>query len=167
MFHLIPIVPWLIVVLRFLLPLPWTLPVKVVAAGILLIASQQLLINRLSSGSVFAPEYPRPLIVLLNALFGAVVLLAIFQLALDIVSLVIGLINQGMPKIPVSVRYGMGLLAFGLSIYGVYQAVRVPPVKNVEIAIKDLPRASKATGSCNSQTFISAGCFQRLGPRKS
>lgn len=139
MFHLVPVVPWLVVVLRFILPLPWILPVKVIVAGILLVASQQLLINRLSSGSVFAPEYPRPLIILLNALFGTVVLLAIFQLALDVVSLVIGLVSQGMPTVPVSVRYGIGLLALGLSSYGVNQAVRVPPLKNVEIAIDNLP----------------------------
>ncbi len=139
MFHLIPVVPWLVVVFRFILPLPWILPVKIVVAGALLAASQQLLINRLSSGSVFAPEYPRPLIISFNVLFGAVVLLAIFQLALDLVSLVIGLVNKGMPTAPVSLRYGIGLLALGLSAYGVNQAIRVPPLKNVEIAIKDLP----------------------------
>jgi predicted MPP superfamily phosphohydrolase len=139
MFHLVPVVPWLVVVLRYILPLPWILPVKIIVASILLIASQQLLINRLSSGSVFAPEYPRPLIILFNALFGAVVLLAIFQLALDVVSLVIGLANQGMPTIPVYVRYSIGLLALGLSGYGVSQAVRVPPLKTVDIAIKGLP----------------------------
>lgn len=141
MFHLVPVIPWLIVVLRFILPLPWILPVKIIVAGILLIASQQLLINRLSSGSVFAPEYPRPLIILFNALFGAVVLLALFQLAVDLVSLVIGLVNWDMPTIPVFVRYGMGLLALGLSAYGVNQAIRVPPLKNVEVAIKNLPES--------------------------
>ena len=81
MFHLVPVLPWLVVVLRFLLPLPWILPIKIIVAGVLLVASQHLLINRLSSGSVFAPEYPRPLIILFNLLFGTMVLLAIFQLA--------------------------------------------------------------------------------------
>src|SRR6516164_10008131 len=97
MFRVILGLPWLIVLLRFLVPLPWILPVKIVVAGVLLVASQHLTINRISSGSMFAPEYPRPLIILFNVLFGATVLLAVFQLSLDAVSLVITLTGGRFP----------------------------------------------------------------------
>jgi len=141
MFHLFPVIPWLVVVLRFLVPLPWVLPVKVIVAGVLLVASQQLLINRLSSGSVFAPEYPRPVILILNVLFGTMTLLALFQLALDAVSLMAALFYGRFPDIPVGFRYCMGAVAIVLGAWGVSQAARVPPLKNVDVAIAGLPAA--------------------------
>lgn len=55
-------------------------------AILLLVASQFHLVSRLSSGSVFDPEFSRPLIIVFNVLFGAIVLLAVFQIALDVVS---------------------------------------------------------------------------------
>ncbi len=141
MFHVILGIPWLVVLLRFLLPLPWIWPAKALVAGLLLIASQQVFLNRLSSGSVFAPEYPRPFIILLNFLFGGTVLLAVFQLALDAVSLAAALVLGHFPLVPPELRYAIGLAAFGLAAYGVAGAVRIPPLKNIEIPIPDLPDA--------------------------
>jgi predicted MPP superfamily phosphohydrolase len=141
MFHFILGLPWLVVVFRFIAPLPWILPLKIILAGVLLVASQHLLISRLSSGSVFAPEYPRPLIILFNVLFGAMVLLAVMQLALDVVSIVLIPVLRHFPALPPELRYVMGVIAIGLASWGVSQAVRVPPEKNVEIAIKNLPPA--------------------------
>jgi predicted MPP superfamily phosphohydrolase len=139
MFQFILGLPWLVVLVRFLLPLPWFLPAKILIGGLLLVASQHLVINRMSSGSVFAPEYPRPLIILFTLLFGGTVLLAVFQIALDVVSLVVALANGRFPVVPPELRYAMAVAAFGLAAFGVSQAVRVPPVKNVELAIAGLP----------------------------
>jgi predicted MPP superfamily phosphohydrolase len=141
MFHFILGIPWLVVLLRFILPLPWIWPAKALLAGVLLVASQQVLLNRISSGSVFAPEYPRPLIIVLNFLFGATLLLAVFQIALDAVSLALALVEGEFPAVPPEVRYIIGLAAFGLAAFGVAGAVRIPPVKNVEISIRDLPES--------------------------
>lgn len=139
MFHIILGLPWLVVVVRFILPLPWIWPAKALLAGVLLVASQQVLLNRISSGSIFAPEYPRPLIIVLNFFFGATLLLAVFQIALDAVSLVLALVEGQFPAIPPEIRYIIGFAAFGLAAFGVAQAVRIPPLKSVEIAIQDLP----------------------------
>jgi predicted MPP superfamily phosphohydrolase len=139
MFQFILGLPWLVVLVRFLLPLPWFLPAKILIGGLLLVASQHLVINRISSGSVFAPEYPRPLIILFTLLFGGTVLLAVFQIALDVVSLVVALANGRFPAVPPELRYAMAVAAFGLAAFGVSQAVRVPPVKNVELATAGLP----------------------------
>lgn len=141
MFHVILGIPWLVVLVRFILPLPWIWPAKALLAGLLLIASQQVLINRISSGSVFAPEYPRPLIIILNFLFGATLLLAVFQIGLDVLSLILAAVLGHFPAVPPEVRYIMGLAAAGLAAFGVAQAVRIPPLKDVEISIKDLPEA--------------------------
>jgi predicted MPP superfamily phosphohydrolase len=138
MFHLIIGIPWLVVAVRFIMPLPWIWPIKLMLAGLLLVASQYYLVNRLSSGSVFSPEFPRPLIILFNLLLGTVVLLFVFQLALDAVTLVIAALRRGFPVIPPEIRYALGLLALGLSTYGVVQAIRLPPVRSVEIEIAGL-----------------------------
>ncbi|MDR6126094.1 hypothetical protein QE361_003608 [Sphingomonas sp. SORGH_AS802] len=45
----------------------------------MLAASQFHLWSRVSSGSVFAPEFPRPFVILFNWAFGALLLLALFQ----------------------------------------------------------------------------------------
>lgn len=141
MFHLIFGIPWLVVALRFIQPLPWFWSVKIIVALVLLVASQYHFVNKLSSGSVFSPEFPRPLIIAFNVVFGAIVFLALFQIALDAVSLIIGLINRGFPVVPPSVRYAMGIVAVALSAYGVSQAIRIPPLKNVDIVVRGLPEA--------------------------
>jgi predicted MPP superfamily phosphohydrolase len=141
MFHLIFGIPWLVVALRFIQPLPWALPAKLVVVGLLLVASQYHLVSRLSSGSVFSPEFPRPLIIAFNVLFGTIVLLAVFQLALDLGTVVVGLARGHLPVVAPGIRYGMGAIALGLSAFGVAQAIRVPPLKTIEVAIPGLPQA--------------------------
>ncbi|MGO7212126.1 metallophosphoesterase [Rhizobium ruizarguesonis] len=139
MFHLIFGIPWLVVVVRFIQPLPWTWSAKASLAILLLVAWQYHLVSRLSSGSVFDPEFSRPLIIVFNVLFGAIVLLAVFQIALDVVSLAIIPFKGGFPSAPAGIRYAIGVLALGLSAYGVSQAVRVPPLNDIEIPIAGLP----------------------------
>ena len=139
MFHLLAGIPWLLVLIRYIQPLPWPLPVKVLVAAVLLVASQYHLVNRLSSGSVLAPEFPRPLIVLFNWLLGTLLLLAVFQLAADAVILVLSALNGRMLAIPPDVRYGMGAAALALSAFGVWQAIRIPPLKEIAVAVSNLP----------------------------
>ncbi|NTF34820.1 metallophosphoesterase [Rhizobium skierniewicense] len=139
MFHLIFGIPWLVVVIRFIQPLPWLWSAKVVWAILILLASQYHLFSRLSSGSVFSPEFPRPLIIAFNVLFGTIVLLAVFQIALDLISLVIMPFKGHFPSVPAILRYVIGGVALCLSAYGVSQAVRVPPLKDIEIPIAGLP----------------------------
>jgi predicted small integral membrane protein len=81
MLHLIFALPSLYVLMRFVWPLSWTPSVKVFVAVLVLIASQYHLWSRLSSGSVFSPEFPRVLVLLFNWAFGAILLLAFMQIA--------------------------------------------------------------------------------------
>ncbi|MFA6155172.1 metallophosphoesterase [Mesorhizobium sp.] len=141
MFNIILGLPWLVVVVRFIEPLPWPWSIKITLAVILLIASQYLLFCRLSSGSIFSPEFPRPLIIAFNLVFGATVLLAVFQIALDAVSILLTVINGGFPSVSPDVRYGLGVAALGLAAFGVSQAIRVPALKDIEISIPGLSSA--------------------------
>jgi predicted MPP superfamily phosphohydrolase len=58
---------------------------------------------------------------------------------LDVISLVILVVSGIFPTAPPELRYAMGVVAFGLAAFGVGQATRVPPVKDVQIAISELP----------------------------
>jgi uncharacterized protein len=138
MFHLMFSLPWLIVVTRFIAPLPWPWAVKLLLAVFLLLASQYHLFSRFTSGSVFAPEFPRPLVIGFNLFFGAIVLLAAMQVLLDLVSLLILAVTWSFPAVPPEVRYTMGIAAVALASFGISQAIRVPPVKRVEVAIPGL-----------------------------
>jgi predicted MPP superfamily phosphohydrolase len=139
MFNLVFAMPWLYVVTRWLWPLPWPIVVEIAVAVILLIASQYHFWSRLSSGSMFAPEFPRPLILVFNWFFGAIALLAVFQIVLDLAGLaaiVGGYCDRG---ILISARYAIGIAAFALAGLGVRQAVGVPRPRDVTVFVPDLP----------------------------
>jgi len=111
-----------------------------VAAVLALVALQFHRWSKLSSGSVFSPEFPRPAVVLFNWAFGAIVLLSLMQLVLD-VGLLLGLpFHNGIVSAPDGVRYGLAAMAAVAAAIGVHQAMRIPPLKDIEIGIRGLPR---------------------------
>ncbi|WP_404710732.1 metallophosphoesterase [Sphingomonas sp. MMS24-J13] len=141
MFHFIFTLPWLYVVSRTIVPLPWAMTVKIAVALVLLIASQFHFWSRLSSGSVFAPEFPRPVVILFNWAFGAIVLLAAFQITLDLAGLLAMIGGIGGAGAWIGARYAIAIAAFALSAWGVRQAIGIPRLKDVAVAIPNLPAA--------------------------
>ncbi|WP_260926733.1 metallophosphoesterase [Novosphingobium sp. 9] len=141
MFHLIFALPWAYVVARTLLPLPWALGVKLAVALILLVGAQSHLWSRISSGSVFSPEFPRPLIVVLNWLFGCIAQLAVFQIALDVVRLAATITGIGADAPWIEARYAIAVLALVLAAIGVWNAIGVPRLRKVTVTIPALPEA--------------------------
>jgi len=134
-------VPSLVVIGRFLWPLHIPILIKGSVAVLLLIASQYHLWSRLSSGSVFAPEFPRAIVIGFNWAFGAILLLAVFQLLLDAGTLPTLIMRKGGATVPDGVRYAIAACAAVLAAIAVHQAIRVPPVKEVEISIAGLDPA--------------------------
>ncbi|SFU42440.1 hypothetical protein SAMN02799631_00620 [Methylobacterium sp. 174MFSha1.1] len=128
-------------VVRWLAPLGLPLAAKGVLALLLLAASQFHLWNRLSSGSVFAPEFPRGIVLALNWAFGAILLLAVLQILVDLGALATALLRWSPVAVPDGVRLAAAALAAGLAALGVANAVRVPPVRDVAVAIPGLPPA--------------------------
>lgn len=108
-------------------------------AVLVLVALQFHRWSELSSGSVFSPEFPRPVVALFNWALGAIVLLMLLQLLLDAGLLFAALIHGGMVGAPDGVRYGMAALAAVAAAIGVQQAMRVPPLRDVEVGIRGLP----------------------------
>jgi predicted MPP superfamily phosphohydrolase len=133
--------PWLYVVMRGLLPLPWPLGLKVAVALVLLVASRFHDWSRLSSGSRFNPEFPRGVVMLFNWLFGGLVLLTVFQIALDLAALIAMMAGTGSAQMWITARYAIGGAAFGLAAVGVWQAARVPRLRDVTVTIPNLPEA--------------------------
>jgi len=129
---------YLLVVTRFIWPLQLPLAIKIVAALLVLVAVQYHRWSKLSSGSIFSPEFPRPVVALFNWAIGAIVLLALLQLLLD-VGLVAAIPFRGLAGAPDGVRYGMAALAATAAAIGVQQAMRVPPLNDIEVAIRGLP----------------------------
>ena len=121
------------------MPLPWPMWGKVAWAALLIVASQYHFWSRLSSGSVFAPEFPRPVIILFNWAFGAILLLAAFQLMLDVGTLVTMLVRWQRVGQPDGLRYAAAGLAAVLAAIGVAGALRVPPLTDLEIVVRGLP----------------------------
>jgi predicted MPP superfamily phosphohydrolase len=125
---------------RFVWPLQLPLAAKCVIGVVLLIGSQYHFLSKLSSGSVFSPEFPRPIVILLNWVFGALLFLALLQLLLDVTTLLAMPFRGWGIGAPDGVRYAIGAVAAVPSAIGVWQAIRVPPVKDIEIGIANLPQ---------------------------
>jgi predicted MPP superfamily phosphohydrolase len=139
MFHVIFGAPCLYVILRFLLPLSLPHWATLASALVLIAGSQFHFWNRLSSGSVFSPEFPRAMVMAFNVVFGLILFLALLQIVLDIGTLIGSALKGSWISVPNGVRYALALVAFGLSAVGVEQASRVPSVTEVVVAIADLP----------------------------
>jgi predicted MPP superfamily phosphohydrolase len=129
-----------LIVTRFIWPLQLPLSIRIVVAALALFALQFHHWSKLSSGSIFSPEFPRPVVALFNWAFGAIVLLALLQLMLDVALLFGSLIHGGIVNAPDGVRYGLAALAGLAAAIGVHQAMRSPPLKDVEVVIRGLPR---------------------------
>jgi len=133
--------PLLVVILNWLWPLPLPLGVKVIAAALVVVAALYHYWSRLSSGSVFAPEFPRPFIILFNWAFGAILFLTLLQIGLDLGALMMALATWQPVHISVGARETIGGIAGVLAAIGVANALKVPPVRDVTVTIPGLSPA--------------------------
>lgn len=143
-FHVIPFAIFLYVAWRFVLPLPGPAAWKGLAALALLAIAQQHLIVRTFFGSLASPELPYPVLVAVGWLFGAFILLAALLLLKDAAAVLLLLaakagLSAGISVSGVGWALGAAVAAIVLSAFGVWQAVRVPDVRTVDIAIPGLP----------------------------
>jgi predicted MPP superfamily phosphohydrolase len=139
MFHLMFGLPCAYVVARFVLPLAWPAWTTAMFVLLLVTGSQFHLWSRLSSGSVFSPEFPRGLVLAFNVAFGAILFLALLQLFVDVGALTIGLVRGSSVIIPSNLRLSIGILALALALIGVVQAARLPEIRQVDVEVPDLP----------------------------
>ncbi|NYT65417.1 metallophosphoesterase [Alcaligenaceae bacterium] len=143
MLHIVSAVIGVYTVIRFVLPLPWCKTNKALFAALLFLLAQHHLIEKRIFGSIASPEMPAAVIMLLGWAYGAVLLLAMLLVIRDVVGLLCYACSRKLGKALLSghgVLYGTGLLVMLLSGVGVWEAVRVPRVKTVEITLPNLPQ---------------------------
>jgi predicted MPP superfamily phosphohydrolase len=135
----------LYIVFRLIPALPLPLVGKCLTALVLLLASQIHLINRLFFGTLASSEAPFAVVVVQGWLFGAFLLLAIFLLLKDIGALLLlalGKVTGAHPALAVPAILWTSALAAAaliLSAIGVWQAIRVPDTRMVEVTLDRLP----------------------------
>jgi predicted MPP superfamily phosphohydrolase len=145
MIHVFTGIVCLYVVVRFVPALPWPFAAKCLAALILAAASQAHLVTRWYFGNLASPEWPFHVALAMGWLFCSVFLLAVLLLLKDVgaaLFFVLGKLAHVRPSWPLTaacVNIGLALAAPVLAAIGVWQAVRVPDARPVEIVLDRLP----------------------------
>lgn len=125
-------------------PLPLHIFAKVLVASLFFIISLKYIIYIKIGGSFIAPDLPRPVLLVMEFSYSALIILIFLLLFKDILALLLWLsrLSGGSWQLPfTSAIRGLGLLttALILSWYGTRQALRVPDVHSVEITLPMLP----------------------------
>lgn len=109
-----------------------------------ILVSQHHLVTRNFFGSMASPEIPAAVIMTLGWLFGTLLLGACFFLILDLLGLFSTFTSRNYLSAVLRARSASAatvLLATTLSAVGVWQAVKSPAVRTVEIEFEKLPQA--------------------------
>ncbi|MFD4838800.1 metallophosphoesterase [Achromobacter sp. NPDC058515] len=144
MFHVITGLIGLYVIWRFVWPLAWPRTARLLLAALVLLAAEHHLVTRNFFGTMASPEVPAAVLMALGWAFGALILLALFLLAKDVAGLLLSVFSRARGRALLScprLRAGFAAAALALSAVGLWQAVRVPDVKTIEIALPGLPPA--------------------------
>ncbi|NYE25321.1 metallophosphoesterase [Pigmentiphaga litoralis] len=144
MFHVNLFLAFLYVAARLVLPLPWSVAGRAVLAVVLLIVSKYHLLQIWTFGTMYSPEMPRPAVLVMGWLFVAFFLMILLTALFD-VGLIVSWVARKRRALPGTTRtrgrYAVMIVALLLSAIGVQQALRVPDVQRVEVAIRNLPPA--------------------------
>ena len=145
MFHVFSGFICLYIVFRLIPALPWPFVGKCLAALAVLLVSQVHFLNRSFFGNLASPEAPFAVVAAVGWLFGALILLAVFLLLKDLGVLLLfalGKVTGARLLPPMAAAWwagGLTAAALVLSAIGVWQAVRVPDVRVVDITLDRLP----------------------------
>lgn len=135
---------YLYLVLRLIVPLPLHRATRIGLGLGLLLVCQHHMIQRWVFGTMFSPEIPRIFIILLGWLYCSFLLVLLLQLLADLALLAAWALRRGRAldaRLTLRLRYAVVAVGTLLSAVGVQQAVQVPEVRRVELAIRDLPPA--------------------------
>ena len=142
--HFIGLLVFCYTAARLLPSLPFRGSVKLAFAALMLAASQYHFISRHIMGSLASPELPMAILAAQGWLFFSMALLFVMCVVRDALLVIFWLARQAGAKaaLPGSRPRQAALmlvLALSVSAYGVWQAVRVPAPRSLEIALPRLP----------------------------
>ena len=142
MFHFITAIIALYVIWRFVRPLSVGRAGKIPLGVLLLLIAEHHLVTRTFFGSMASPEVPGQVLVVLGWAFASLILLALLLLIRDLVGIVVWALRGRTGRVLLGgsrLGIALGLISTGLSAVGVWQAIRVPDVKTMEIVLPRLP----------------------------
>ncbi|WP_306391944.1 metallophosphoesterase [Telluria beijingensis] len=132
---------YLYLVLRLIVPLPLHRYTRIGLGLALLLVCQHHMIQRWVFGTMYSPEIPRIFIVALGWLYCSFLLAFLLQLVADLGLLAAWALRRGRAidgRVTLRLRYATIAAGAVLSAIGVGQAIQVPEVRRVELAIRDL-----------------------------
>lgn len=147
-FWLLSGIPFLYVLLRVIAPFkPFRLSRAVAAAALFLVAFKFQILRLFAGPMFFAPDLPRPFMIVTTWVFVAFLLFCALLLASDLVRLVLAGVRKlrGRPAKAFLARPGWALTtalltsAFVLASWGMVNANKPPELRRVEFARSDLP----------------------------
>ncbi|MCH4870431.1 metallophosphoesterase [Pseudomonas sp. TMW22089] len=142
MFHFITASIALYVIWRFVRPLSVGRAGKIGLGVLLLLIAEHHLVTRTFFGSMASPEVPGQVLVVLGWAFASLILLALLLLIRDLLGIVVWALRGRTGRVLLGgsrLGIALGLISTGLSAVGVWQAIRVPDVKTMEIVLPRLP----------------------------
>jgi predicted MPP superfamily phosphohydrolase len=135
---------WLYVIARFVRALPAPKSIRIAMAVVLLLVAEYHTITSRLFGSLASTELPRAALIGLSWAFGAFLLLAILLVLRDVVGGLAWLFARRAGKAvlgSVRLAISIGVMAALLAAWGTWQAVKLPAVKTISIAVQGLPAA--------------------------
>ncbi|MDR7939693.1 metallophosphoesterase [Enterobacter soli] len=139
MFHIWTLLPALYVLFRFIRPLPAPLSAKIVAAGVMFVASEFHLFTKLFTGNMFSPEIPKPLLLLTTWLFGMTVFMAALLVLRDIYGIVHRLVSGRRLKWHRAFCFILPAVAAILATYALKNGTATPEVRKISVTLSGLP----------------------------
>lgn len=146
MFHVVVFAIYVYVAARLLLALRCAAWWKWLIAVACLPLAMHHLILRTFFGSLASPEVPFAVLAVLGWAFSTLIVLAALIFLLDVLHALVWLMQYALRGPPVRIltsrrKAGLFVVTMALSGFGVWEAVRVPDVREVEITLDDLPSA--------------------------
>ncbi len=127
-----------------LIPLHFSISWKLFFSLLIVLAGLKYQFYLLGGGSLLSPGVSRETMLVLEALYGALVVFVFFLILKDLATLALWLLKKMGTAVPFSfnkvpVIFGMMGLSLILGAYGVHEAIKVPKVMATDIKIKNLP----------------------------
>ena len=131
---------FILLVFRFVRPLTAAFKWKAASAILLLVFSQQRLVNRLFFAGP-APDLPSGVLTVQGWMITTILFLAVFVFARDLAAWLTRPVYKPARPFSASWRLAGGIFALAalLSMFGVWEGIRVPDVRRVEIPLPGLP----------------------------
>lgn len=119
--------------------------IKLLISALLCFVSQKFKIYEWTGNTVFAPDIPRWFLLSMEAAYSTLLILVFFLILRDIILLLLLLLracgkNCTIPFSPDRQRICLFIFSLLLGVVGVWQAVKLPSVHQVDISLSRLPQ---------------------------